>query len=169
MTLHPAVQRENVKALEVDDVIKENTIEFDFLGKDSVQYLKQVVVHRRVYHLMQKWVPRDADGRGAPAVCPHHPPSPPLPPSPPSPKPFDSPLLFGNLAQAVPQLSAYSSPKTGTNDHVLPPPTPLPVRQQRRAPQAGRICRGSPVDLFYAPAPATLRPSVSVSADGCLR
>lgn len=79
MTLHPAVQRENVKALEVDDVIKENTIEFDFLGKDSVQYLKQVVVHRRVYHLMQKWVPRDADGRGAPAVCPHHPPSPPPP------------------------------------------------------------------------------------------
>ena len=35
-----ALQAENVKVLE--DPLKPNTIEFDFLGKDSVQYQKEV-------------------------------------------------------------------------------------------------------------------------------
>lgn len=58
-------QRENVKALPEEGDVLANTIEFDFLGKDSVQYLKQVVVHPRVYQLIQKWVPRNDDGKGA--------------------------------------------------------------------------------------------------------
>jgi Eukaryotic DNA topoisomerase I, catalytic core len=46
----------------VDD-LKPNTIEFDFLGKDSVQYTKEVEVAAAVYHNIGKWTRKTVYGK----------------------------------------------------------------------------------------------------------
>jgi Eukaryotic DNA topoisomerase I, catalytic core len=50
-----------VKCL-VDD-LKPNTIEFDFLGKDSVQYTKEVEVAAAVYRNIGKWTQKTVRGK----------------------------------------------------------------------------------------------------------
>ncbi len=60
------------------DPLKPNTIEFDFLGKDSVQYQKEVEVHPAVYKNISNWIGKTASDRRTPPP----PPPPPLPPIP---------------------------------------------------------------------------------------
>ena len=56
-----AAQAENVKC--VEDDLKPNTIEFDFLGKDSVQYTKEVEVAAAVYRNIGKWTKKTVFGK----------------------------------------------------------------------------------------------------------
>lgn len=63
-----AVQAENVKCLE--DNLKPNTIEFDFLGKDSVQYTKEVEVAAAVYRNIGKWTQKTVNGKRE-SICRH--------------------------------------------------------------------------------------------------
>jgi hypothetical protein len=74
---HLGVQRENVKCLKEDLKaplpVVANTIELDFLGKDSVKYLKQVVVNPKVYQLIGKWVPLGKANEGVVMFHPSHP------------------------------------------------------------------------------------------------
>lgn len=55
------MQAENVKC--VEDDLKPNAIEFDFLGKDSVQYTKEVEVAAAVYRNIGKWTKKTVSGK----------------------------------------------------------------------------------------------------------
>jgi DNA topoisomerase-1 len=55
------LKAENVKCVEED--LKPNTIEFDFLGKDSVQYTKEVEVAAAVYRNIGKWTQKTVYGK----------------------------------------------------------------------------------------------------------
>lgn len=58
------MQAENVTALE-DTELKKSTIQFDFLGKDSVQYVKEIEVARPVYKNIAKWTRKTTDNKSA--------------------------------------------------------------------------------------------------------
>lgn len=47
----------------VEDDLKPNAIEFDFLGKDSVQYTKEVEVAAAVYRNIGKWTKKTVSGK----------------------------------------------------------------------------------------------------------
>lgn len=55
------MQAENVNCLQ--DELKPNTIEFDFLGKDSVQYTKEMEVAPAVYRNIGKWTRKTVRGQ----------------------------------------------------------------------------------------------------------
>ena len=52
------LQVENVECMD-DDHIK-----FDFLGKDSIRYENEVVVHPKVYQLVAKFCKQDGNKKG---------------------------------------------------------------------------------------------------------
>ncbi len=52
----------------VEDPAKPSTIEFDFLGKDSVQYQKELEVHPAVFKNIARWTKETARGK---RECPH--------------------------------------------------------------------------------------------------
>ncbi len=58
------VQVENVECMPGDH------IKFDFLGKDSIRYENEVVVHPKVYALIQKFCQHSANNkRKGPCTC----------------------------------------------------------------------------------------------------
>ncbi len=58
------VQVENVECMPGDH------IKFDFLGKDSIRYENEVVVHPKVYALIKKFCQHSANNkRKRPCIC----------------------------------------------------------------------------------------------------
>lgn len=53
------VQVENVEVLE------DNHIKFDFLGKDSIRYENEVAVHPKIHSLVRAFCKTGKDGKGA--------------------------------------------------------------------------------------------------------
>ena len=51
------------------EVMGDNHIRFDFLGKDSIRYENEVAVHPRVHALVKDFCRHRSDGTRAPSGC----------------------------------------------------------------------------------------------------